>query len=350
MFIPEDLTFSASYDLNHNKNYRNTAQEYRYSLNTLLGINKVHKQGIPIPFEINAIYARFIKDCNRPYVDPANVGMTLWVAGELGMTIHKSLRLRVDSLMENPDGWNNWTSQDFGWMITGLVASKDPSYLDGAQQLLDYVIRFLYIESTHLFKFCTKGWRRNQSSFGGLCYLIHAFLHHAKMTGNGSSESIGLAACRSIVELQGPQGQWPWVLNVQKGTVSDWYQVYSVHQDAMAGLFLTLAVDLGHVEFRIAIEKGFRWILGENEMNQPLLVPSQGMINRSLVRKSPLERPVRLGRMLTSEWIGRKDNLATAPALRIDRECRSYHLGWMLYVFSGRDDYNALINHKAFAM
>ena len=62
------------------------------------------------------------------------------------------------------------------------------------------------------------------------------------------------------------------------------------------------------------------------------------------------EKATRLGRMLRSMYMGYCDSFATAEQLRINPECRSYHLGWMLYAFAGRTDFNAIVNHPNFSI
>ncbi len=77
-----------------------------------------------------------------------------------------------------------------------------------------------------------------------------------------------------------------------------------------------------------------------------MVSPKHGMIERSLVRKGRFERARRLARMLLTLHTGYCDPVT--KRLQILPECRSYHLGWMLYVFSGCSDFDEIINHPAF--
>ena len=53
---------------------------------------------------------------------------------------------------------------------------------------------------------------------------------------------------RTALGFQGPRGEWPWLISVSRGHALDVYPVYSVHQLAMAMLFLLPALDDGAVE------------------------------------------------------------------------------------------------------
>ncbi|MBM3334231.1 hypothetical protein FJY63_06180, partial [Candidatus Sumerlaeota bacterium] len=327
---------------------RNAANEYRYSLNSLLGLNKVRKQGVDLPWNLEGIYARYVRDVGRPYVNPANAAMTMWVAAELGIPLPAPVNDRVAKYLENPQTWRTWEAQAFGWMILSLVASATPNDLERAAKLVRFVLERLRDERTGLFRYCSNGFRKNQASFGGMAYLTWALLRYGRRVGERAALDAGLAACRSLIELQGPQGQWPWMINVRSATVSDWYQVYSVHQDAMAPLFLLEALDLGCPEAREAIMRGFNWIVGENEMGQNMVCNRHSMIYRSVIRKGRFEKAARFVRMLRSDYLRYRDRIASAEHLRINPECRSYHLGWMLYAFSDRSDFGEITNHEAF--
>ena len=67
--------------------------------------------------------------------------------------------------------------------------------------------------------------------------------------------------------MQLPDGGWPWLFDAERGTVVERYEVYSVHQDAMApmGLF-ELSEATGDPRYRDAAVRGLAWIHGDNEL------------------------------------------------------------------------------------
>ena len=346
MYLPEEPGFSALYRMDTDTNHRRASMEYRYTLNTLLGLQRVRAQGIELPWDLNAIYTRYIRDIDQPYVNPANAGMSKWVAHELGRTVPDSVENRVNNYLRDSKNWDRWEAQDVGWMILGLTASPLESDLEKASHLVQFVRDWMVELSTGLFRYRARGFRRDVASFGGIVYLTYAMLRYGRVTDDQETVDVGIRACRKLLEIQGPQGQWPWMINVRRGIVADWYQVYAVHQDSMAALFLTEALAVGCDEGRDAIVKGFKWVFGNNELNHNMVSPKHGMIERSLVRKGRFERARRLARLLLSLHTGYCDPVT--KRLQILPECRSYHLGWMLYVFSGRSDFDEIINHPAF--
>ena len=54
---------------------------------------------------------------------------------------------------------------------------------------------------------------------------------------------------------------------------SDFYEVYSVHQYGMAPALLECAERHDVSAARDALIKGFKWVLGDNQLDSPMLVP-----------------------------------------------------------------------------
>ena len=77
------------------------------------------------------------------------------------------------------------------------------------------------------------------------------------------------------------------------------------------------------------------WVFGANELLTPMYVERPFFAYRSIERA---ERAPRLRRGLRS--LGRRASspgaVTGAGRIRINDECRSYHLGWILYVWSNR--------------
>ena len=73
-----------------------------------------------------------------------------------------------------------------------------------------------------------------------------------------------------MLELQGPRGEWPWMISVRTGIPLDFYPVFGVHQDSMAMLFLLPALDDGLVDVESAIDASLAWSLGDNELGEPM--------------------------------------------------------------------------------
>jgi hypothetical protein len=135
---------------------------------------------------------------------------------------------------------------------------------------------------------------------------------------------------------------------VPAGVVSDYYQVYSVHQEAMAPFFLLEAIDQGYDKFLEPLMNGFRWILGENEIGRKMVASEKSVIWRSLKRKDYMEKGSRFLRGLGTELLKYKSAPLEPNKLLVNYECRSYELGWALWAFAGRHDFNGLLNNQVF--
>jgi hypothetical protein len=111
--------------------------------------------------------------------------------------------------------------------------------------------------------------------------------------------------------------------------VFDRYPLFTVHQDAMAMLFLHPA------RAEEAIARSIRWALGSNELGLRMYADEPTFVGyRAIQRSELMPRARRYARWLRGEH-------DTAPARRVvvNRECRSYHLGWLLYAWA--DDMEA---------
>jgi hypothetical protein len=178
--------------------------------------------------------------------------------------------------------------------------------------------------------------------------MAYAFLKLARKTENQWAKMVGLRIARALVQLQGPQGQWAWFYHVPSGRVADYYPVYSVHQHAMAPIFLLEAIDQGYIEFREPLQNGFRWVLGHNELGQSMVDGSHYVIWRSLVRQEPFGKLGRYVRAASTKYTGLRTGIEKGEALQINRECRSYELGWALFAFAGRRDFDEILNNPSF--
>ena len=90
------------------------------------------------------------------------------------------------------------------------------------------------------------------------------------------------------------------------------------------------------------------WIYGENQMRRSMLWPKEGLICRSHVRKGELlSKKKRVLRAITNAATGGGQGLIAPSQLELRLECRSYHLGWVLWAFGQRDDLPEIQHHPS---
>jgi hypothetical protein len=143
-----------------------------------------------------------------------------------------------------------------------------------------------------------------------------------------------------LVEAQGPFGQWWWLYSPSTATVLEGYPVYSVHQDGMAFMGLVPVEKLGEGSYREALALGLEWLDGRNELSLPLVEEEPPFICRNIQRVgSDADAVFGISRANLARAMFRslhprtvKDQTEVPPEqLEPLRECRSYHLGWLLY-------------------
>jgi hypothetical protein len=188
--------------------------------------------------------------------------------------------------------------------------------------------------------------RRLWASFASQTYLTLACYHYGEWAQDERALQLANRCARKLIGLQGPMGEWPWFYDVMNGRVLDYYEVYSVHQDGMAPAFLEHAEKHGVVEAHDALRKGALWIFGNNQLGLSMLVPHLGMIIRSHVRHGELNsRNKRAMRAIAATFFSNPASFIAPDQLILRRECRSYHLGWVLWAFSQRDDLPEITHH-----
>ncbi|VVB68314.1 Uncharacterised protein [Candidatus Norongarragalina meridionalis] len=163
--------------------------------------------------------------------------------------------------------------------------------------------------------------RTGRISFNNIVYPIHALSRYCLKSGDSATEKKLRAASEGLLGLQGTLGQWWWTYD-SAGGVAQRYPVYAVHQDGMAVMALRMASRVFpdmKPEAEAAITRGIAWLRGGNELGESLVDEKRGVIWRS-IRCPPIVQ--KINRFLP--WF-------PEFGLRIKRESRSYHYGWLLY-------------------
>jgi hypothetical protein len=176
-------------------------------------------------------------------------------------------------------------------------------------------------------------------SFGAIVYFLWSLYEYSQVFHDKYAAAIFRESCLRVIGLQQNMGEWPWFINANTSRILDLYQVYSVHQDSMAMLFLLPAKESGISEADPAIKNSYDWLFGSNEMGENMIAPEPFFIYRSIRRKGTFEIRKRYVRSLLLSLSRKEGERARPSSLEINRECRSYHLGWILFVWSGREDF-----------
>jgi hypothetical protein len=179
--------------------------------------------------------------------------------------------------------------------------------------------------------------------------MAYAFLLLARTTGSAWAEGVGIRIARRLCQLQGQEGQWSWMYHVPSGRVADSCPIYSVHQHAHAPFFMVEAMDQGHDEFREPLVRGFRWILGQNELGQSMVEPMPQVVWRREIRREPNSKPTKPLRGMVIIDGGLKSGTKGADAVQIDHQCWGFEMALPLRVFSGRRDFSEILDDSCFS-
>jgi hypothetical protein len=320
-----------------------------YTLNVLLGFARVRR--VPDNIDLRGIFQHNVAQLQNLPVPKYALGMALWASAELRLEIPGNVLIAIRTLLSDKENWLAFRAQDLGMILTGAVAQarlNPSSWSQISAELFDFLIE-RYRCASGLFFDAAIGPRRRFASFATQTYLTFACYAYGIFANNERAIEIANTCTRKLISLQGPNGEWPWFFDVPSGLVADFYEIYSVHQYGMAPAFLECA-DMHNVkESRDAIVKGFKWVLGENQLKQMMLVPELQLSIRSQVRKGEMHtkkwRALRAFQTALSQHGG---SLIDPTRLELRLECRSYELGWILWSFGQRTDLPQLTNHQVF--
>ncbi len=343
MFDEESRLFPFSTRLKEGRYVNDFHNEgkYRYTVNVFVALQRLEHYSNS-PFDLVKLVDNYVARHLSQDLSVANRGLLLHV---LSLMNHKAAREIYHWLsykLENRAKALRYSLQDIAWSSFGATTYasrlKEGKACDLATKLLSY-LRQDFMNPATLLPRNNHSLRGVFVSFGGIVYYLMALDHFARTFEDDTTITLFKDAVRQVLSLQGEHGEWPWFIDSATGRIMDWYQLYSVHQDAMALLFLLPAFDLGVEGSRAAICRSYKWLLGDNQLRIPLIQERPFIIYRSIRQKQFAERPMRFKRSIANKTLGRSAQLLDPDALEINKECRSYHLGWIVYVWAGRPDF-----------
>jgi hypothetical protein len=320
-----------------------------YTLNVLLGLSRVRQ--VPNDIDISATFERNVLQLLKLPVAKYAFGMALWAAAELKQEIPANVVRHLEDVLSDKRNWWSFSAQDLGIILTGIVAQarvEQKEWHQYAEPLFEFMVE-RYHGASGLFFDRAFGFRRRFASFASQTYLTLACYWYGKSANNLRAIEIANACTQKLIELQGPSGEWPWFFDALEGSVVDFYEVYSVHQYGMAPAFLECAQWHGVTEARDALIRGFKWVLGDNQLAKPMLMPDMHLTIRSQVRKREFHtKKLRMVRSVRNAFLRLPTGLIDPADVRLRLECRSYELGWILWSFGSRLDLPELTYNQIF--
>ena len=278
--------------------------------------------------------------------EPGAVALAAWAAAETaGVFAADLFKLLEHSLSSD----KSVQTVSCAWALTAALAARHLGPTTEVQQLASRLLLFRAQAKSGLFRHFTPaaaaGFARGHvGCFADQVYPIQALARLSYMDGDQVALRAAEACAARIVALQGLEGQWWWHYETRDGSVVEGYPVYSVHQHAMAPMALLDLYDAGGTDYRPALAKGLDWLDRRPETREPIISLEDGVIWRKIGRAEPpkLVRSVAaVTTAVSSGW--HLPGLDTIfPPVKVDRECRPYEFGWMLYAWRSRGVVQAL--------
>lgn len=316
-------------------------ESFRYTVNTLLGLLEAARAGIAgvEVAEVDAMTRTFLAHHGRSIESSADRGLLLLLLSELGGFDQETTEL-VGALGQRLGGDRSALNmQDAGWIVWG-AAGATRRQVPGAAELGRRTTALVEDEFVHpgsgMPRHTTARYRRNVVSFGSFVYFLRAMREASVTFADARAEDLFRNGVRHALAIQGPLGEWPWMLDVRTGTPFDVYPVFSVHQDSMAMLFLLPALDAGVEGVAAAVGRSLDWCFGANESGIDFYRYDPFFAYRSIERADRSPRVRRYLRSLGYSLTKRPATFGSAANARLNDECRSYHLGWILYAWAPR--------------
>lgn len=312
----------------------------RYTINTYLGLSEAERHGGVIPWlgDVQGSVEKFLALHEAEITNSGDLGLLLVLlraASPNHPAVARSIA-RLAAVIADETTSRGLNMQDLAWMLWGACNwYGDPSARVLATRCFG-VIRDQFVDQrTGLPRHSIKAYRRHAVSFGSIVYFLRAMYEYGEASGSIEAGELFARCLSRVLALQAEDGAWPWLIDVRSGVPIDLYPVFSVHQDSMAMLFLFPAQMLGIGPLDAVIERSFNWNYGFNELAVPLVGSRGGSawFDRSIERD---ERWTRARRYMRGLGPAKREFPARTSSIRLNQECRSYHLGWVLYAWSGR--------------
>jgi hypothetical protein len=307
----------------------------RYTLMSEIGLRRATEAGISHPFDLDQIRAASLEELSSPELRPGDFGLHLWADSLVGGETADGLEAMLGAGLSASGGLEAREGMEVAWIVLGLAFSGRRG------RLLDDALRVLLEtnagSSGLLYHYGPGHRRRRFPNFATQSYGVLALATAARLGLDDRALPVARRLADRLLELQLPDGGWPWLFDADRGTVVERYEVYSVHQHGMAPMALLELADVsGDERYVQAASRGVDWLHGQNDLGIEFADESERMIYRSIRRRRPLDRAA-IALNLGGSTVLRRPLLRGPLALELHAVGRPYELGWLLEAWAGRE-------------
>jgi hypothetical protein len=312
----------------------------RYTAMVYLGLWKADAAGYGHSFDLDRIQSALLERVGAVELRPGDLGLYLWADARAGWGRRAELIYRLEQALEHAGGLRKLEGMELAWIVEGLLPDGTAAEPEGQgllQEALALLLQDNVAPSGLLYHHGAPGFRRRFPNFATEIYGVLALSSAAK---RGVGEEALAAACRTadvLLQLQLSDGAWPWLYEAERGQVVERYEIYSVHQHAMAPMgLLELEEATGDERYADAARHGLRWIEGKNELGVVMADPAARMIYRSIRRRRPLDRALLYANTAAAR-VAARTLTSSSGLVELNAVCRPYELGWLLEAWCGRE-------------
>lgn len=303
----------------------------RYTMMVLLGLLRARQAGLSVPIEPDPLRDAVDASLGRPEITPGDLGVRLWVESRADSGATERLVNALEDSLRAHGGLAVREGQELAWIVIGLAlaASEDERGRTLLARALDQLIDANQAPSGLFRHFGVPGFRRRFPNFATEIYSVLALSVVARRELDDRALPAARRAADRLLELQLPDGGWPWLFDAERGAVVERYEVYSVHQEGMAPMGLLALSDVaGDERYASAARRGVPWLFGANDLGEDMVPLDRGMTYRSIRRRRPLDRLW----LYANTALARLDRTRGGGGriLEVNRTCRPYELGWLI--------------------
>ncbi len=315
-------------------------RSHRYTLMVALGVARAEAAGYEL--SVSAADLAGIVHAELSELTPGDRGLLLWLLSRLEDDRSGALIKELASL--RPDDLVGLEGMEIGWLVTGAATAVGAGL--AADALLDSMSKVLWSrQAKHSPLFHHNGTGRGRAllpNFATQIYSVLALAEVARATGEGRASQAATSLADLLLERRGDDAGWPWLFHAERGTVVERYQIYSVHQDAMAPMaYFALSEVTGDQRHALAGAQGLPWCFGRNELGFDFYDAPNRFAHRA-IRKHGYADRVELWANTAAGLAGLSGRLDVGSA-EINDTCRPYHLGWVIEAWAGREEHVELL-------
>jgi hypothetical protein len=312
-------------------------ESVRYSLMVLLGLQRAEAAGHSTGVDLDELFGICLG--RRASFSPGDLGLALWADARGTRTMASKLVDDIERAVPDDAALAPLAGMEIAWLLIGLCSSAPqlPAAKVTVRRLVAHLRRRRRAASGLYYHVGTSGLRRRLPNFATQIYTLLALARLGQDGLDGLATQEARRLGDHLLRLQLPDGGWPWLFDAEQATVVERYEIYSVHQDAMAPMALLEMTELtGNTGYRNAAVRGLGWSTGHNELRVNLLDTDAGFAHRSIRRRWPWSRLALAANSASALSVRRPVRLG-GSAVALNRTCRPYHLGWILEAWAGRE-------------